>query len=374
MNEFEKLRIIIIIIGLINLLAEIFTLIYSVWITKAIQIIFYIIFSLNVIYYIHAFILSLNIFDEKNKYYLFCVVFIPLILLFNFLFGFIILSINISKYLKYWKYCPYLIKDLDYSLHFERRCELYNINNNSRYSYQFICSYDSSKDFKNKLQNEIKKDNIICIPIKNIKDNNKIISLFNNEYKKIDKYYCSRTNVPDNYTFVNHKNCKKAKYSLMIVFYILSIFRFIFYQVIICIIIIQGLSESNRSNRIRYRNRIRIDRFDDRNHIGRNLHPINNIYNQNNDNIFRNLFRNIININNMNQSINDTKESENPSRINNFNRQKTRNIILENKQEYSIETNVKNILSNKGNTLSNSINLEQINIIINNSERNKINN
>ena len=367
-----KIRLILIIIEFIYILIEILTLFYIVWMTKAIKILFYIIFGFNIIHYIHAFIISLK--SYYNNYFKFCFYLVLFIFFFNFLFGFIILSINISKYLKYWKYCPYLIKDLDYSLHFERRCELYNINNNSRYSYQFICSYDSSKDFKNKLQNEIKKDNIICIPIKNIKDNNKIISLFNNEYKKIDKYYCSRTNVPDNYTFVNHKNCKKAKYSLMIVFYILSIFRFIFYQVIICIIIIQGLSESNRSNRIRYRNRIRIDRFDDRNHIGRNLHPINNIYNQNNDNIFRNLFRNIININNMNQSINDTKESENPSRINNFNRQKTRNIILENKQEYSIETNIKNILSNKGNTLSNSINLEQINIIINNSERNKINN
>ena len=58
------------------------------------------------------------------------------------------LSVNLGKFLKYWKYCPYLITDLDYNLHFERRCELYNINNNCRYLYQYICLYDSSQDFK----------------------------------------------------------------------------------------------------------------------------------------------------------------------------------------------------------------------------------
>ena len=122
----------------------------------------------------------------------------------------IILSLNIIKFFKYWKYCPYLIKDLDYNLHFERRCELYNINHNSRYLYQYICSYDSSKDFKKYyLKYKIQNDNIICIPIKEIKVINEVIYLFNNEYKNINNYYCSRTNIPDNYSFVNPKNCKK---------------------------------------------------------------------------------------------------------------------------------------------------------------------
>ena len=89
----------------------------------------------------------------------------------------------------------------------------------------------------------------------------------------------------------------------------------------------------------------------------------------NNFDRFINFIRNIIN---NNQSNNDTKESENPYEVNNFIQQKTRNIIIENKQEYSIETNIKNIISNKENKIPNAINLEEINIRIANSETNEI--
>ena len=85
------------------------------------------------------------------------------------------------------------------------------------------------------------------------------------------------------------------------------------------------------------------------------------------------LFRNLRN--NNNQLNNDTKASENPYYMNNsFMKQKTRNIVLENKQEYAIKANIKNIISNKENKIFNVINLEEINIQILNSEKNELKN
>jgi len=144
MNDERKIQLILLIIIFINLSIEIFILIYYVWMTKAIKITFIIFFCLNVVLYIFASLIILNINVES----IVPVPFAFLLYLMNIVIHLIILSINLGKFIKYWKYCPYLITDFDYSLHFERRCELYNINNNSRYLYQYICSYDSSKDFK----------------------------------------------------------------------------------------------------------------------------------------------------------------------------------------------------------------------------------
>ena len=60
------------------------------------------------------------------------------------------MMINIIKFDKYWEICPFTLSGLDYNKHCSRRCELYNINNNSRYSYQNIYSYNPSKDFESK--------------------------------------------------------------------------------------------------------------------------------------------------------------------------------------------------------------------------------
>ena len=223
-----KFILFLIITEIIYLLSEILTLIYSVWITKAIKITFIIFFCFNIISYIFAILALVKIYET-------CFSYISLLVFYcNFFVYLVILSVNISKFFKYWKYCPYLIKGLDYNLHFERRCELYNINHNSRCLYQYICSYNSSKDFKKyNIKKEIQNENIICIPVKGIKETNVIIYLFNNEYKNINNYYCSRTNIPDNYSFVNHKNCKKAKYSLMIALHVLFILEYIFYSCVL---------------------------------------------------------------------------------------------------------------------------------------------
>ena len=356
--------------------------------TKAIKITYIIFFCFSIVCYIFSFLTFIKIYDAS--------VFIGFLFL-NYVIYLIILSVNLRKFLNYWKYCPYLITDFDYNLHFERRCELYNINNNSRYLYQYICSYDSSKDFKkNKLKNQIKKDSIICISLKEIKENedNEVKNLFINEYKNIKNYYCSRTNMPKTYSFVNHKNCKKAKYSLNIALYIIFIFEFIFLYVFPFCFFIYSIGESlhnrlqmrrreiNLSNNEHLRNRfpnniernVENDRIQNRNFNNEeNRDNIDNRFRAmiNELNRLRDLFRNLNN--NNNQLNNDTKASENPSMDNSFIKQKTRNIILENKQEYSIETNIKN-LSNKNNKKFNAINLEEINIQILNSDKNELRN
>ena len=385
----SKTILFLLIVHFIYLSTEIFTLIFYIWMSAAIKIAFIIFFCSNIIYYICAALFILKI----QKKLLF---FIPLMCyILNYLIYLIILSVNISKLKKYWKYCPYLVTDLDYSLHFERRCELYNINENSRYSYQYICSYDSSKDFKkNNLKNEIKIDDIICISAKEIKENesNEVKTSFNNEYKNSNNYYCSRTNIPDNYSFVNHKNCKKAKYIWTIILYIIFIFEFIFSHFIFIyafpkIFNVFGLRE--RMRRDRDINFPDFPAIPDNADINPENDEIQNTRNEENRNNIINRFRameialnrvtenirNLINNNiNNNQLINDTKASENPYIDNSYIKQKTKNIIIENKQEYSIETNIKNIRAIKDNKIFNAINLDEIDIKIANSEKNELGN
>ena len=390
MND-RKIKIVFLILLFINLSTEIFILIYYVWMTKAIKVAFIIFFCLNIGFYILTFLFILQITDIIVSPFIFY--------LMNNLIYLIILSVNLGKFKKYWKYCPYLITDFDYNLHFERRCELYNINHNSRYLYQYICSYDSSKDFKkNNLKKEIKIDNIICIPVKEIKENeyNKVKKLFINEYKNINNYYCSKTDMPKNYSFVNHKDCKKTKYALNIALYITLIFEYIFFYIISYFLLLCSLANSNL-NRMRRRRQINISNNEEirnnfPNNIERNVDSDRmqnrNLNNErkwdlidirfreiaNEINRIRDLFRNLRNNNNNNQLNNDTKASENPYLDNSFIKQKTRNIILENKQEYSIETNIKNIITNKDNKINNAINLEEINIQILNSQNELRNN
>ena len=133
--------------------------------------------------------------------------------------------------------------------------------------------------------------------------------------------------------------------------------------------IINAPSNEELNNRPQYN----IERNVENNNI-QNRNVNNELYRiremRNNFDIFINFLRNIVN--NNNQSNDDTRESDNPYEVNNYIQQKTRNIIIENKQEYSIETNIKNIISNKDNKLPNTINLDEININIANSESNEI--
>ena len=219
----------------------------------------------------------------------------------------IVITINYRKAGRYWKNCPYIINGLEYDLHLRRRCELYNININSRYLYQYICSYDSSKEFKSKLSKEILPDKVVCIPFNNLIDNNDIVKSFENEYRNEKKYYCSRTNIPEEYSFAKPKDCNgKKKY--MIAFLTLSYLRILVYIIYsYCFI-----------------------------YIGSNIDDNGNIIDH------RNIFS-------LNISRNSTIESDTPKRNKYFKRQKTINIIIENKKEYIVKTNIQEITKNNQN-------------------------
>ena len=239
-----------------------------------------------------------------------------IISIFIWISEFITLTVNYSYYNKYLKNCPYIISDLEYNLHIKKRCELYNINHNSRYSYQYICSYNSSKDFKNELSSEIKKNNVICLPFKEPIQNNKKINLFLNEYKNEEKFYCSRTNIPDDYPLIKHKDCNNnKKHKFMLAFVILSYFRILFiFWPILC-------AWAFGDDTI--------------------------VFNQNNINF----------INNFDLSRKSTNISETHQNDEIFKKQETINIIIENKKEFIVNTNIEDLkqknenINNTNNTL-----------------------
>ena len=212
-------------------------------INNIIKIIIYISIFFTSIYYIE--ILLIEIYSNFRYKYKFLKKIRKIYYIFSFIYIFIFpleiftLSFNLGIYeTNFLKNCPYLLNKLDYNFHLERRCELYNINNNSRYSYQYICSYDSSKDFLYKdfhkikpknLIEEIKPQYVICVPVKSLKSENKIIKQFINIYKNSNNYYCSRTNKPEEYNYACIEDCNnKLKHIYLIIFLVMLIFQGIY--------------------------------------------------------------------------------------------------------------------------------------------------
>lgn len=319
----------IIIIQIIFIIIDILTFIYSIWTVLAIKLLYYVYFWLILIICLF-FILYLfcenyynNIIMFAGLSYFVCSVFIFI--------NFISLSINLVNYLQYWKNCPFTISEFYEQLNIERICQLYNINNNSRYSYQYVCSYDSSKDFHFDLSKKIENNKVICVKGELIEDN-KIINLFYNKYKNI--YYCSRTNRPNSFKYAKDKDCKKINYIMMILIYIFFCFKVIFYPIVFISVIHLQMIAIIRENNGHY--------------------------------FLGNIFRN-----NNQMEDNSTRESENVDKSDIFIKQNTRNIIIENKNEFSIEQNIKNYIISKDKNVN--INLEEINIEIINSENNQIN-
>jgi hypothetical protein len=282
--------------------------------------------------------------------------------LLSFTFG-IILFINLGRFEKFIKNCPFYLDKLDYGLYFDRRCELYDTNYNSRYSYQFICSYDSSKDFiniKSKLIQEIKPDSVICTKFNELIDNN-IIKNFKDVYIKKDIYYCSRTNMPqeNDFSFAKAKDCRKTKYNLMLSLTFFDFFQYIYPMFYIIIFSINRRNAYRREFRDRMRNRNDLAPPARNDSIGRAILRIHN--DLINLGRFLNLIRNIVIINNLSPSNNSTERSENPGEDIDFRQEKTINIIIENKEEFIIDQNIKNISSDKINKMDNQINPGKIN-------------
>jgi hypothetical protein len=240
-------------------------------------------------------------------------------MIFLFLISFenVVITINIFKYLEYLEICPYTISDLDLKLHLERRCDLYNINNNSRYSYQYICSYNSAEEFKikqliKKQEKDINSYNVICVKVESLIKNNSIIDLFSKEYANSDKYYCSITNKPKDFNYAEHKDCNNTiKENLFI------LVNAIYYIQLYCFRIYFKYLE-NRTDSLAH------------------FHQFNN-------------------------PIDETKESENSIRINNFRKEKTINIIIENKEIFPIKSDIKKCITVNKSNIKNNIELDLIN-------------
>jgi hypothetical protein len=175
----------------------------------------------------------------------------------------------------------------------------------------------------------------------NIIINNTAIYDFVNEYKYEIKYYCSRTIIPNNYSFATYKDCTKFRYNCILASFFLIFFRLIYIYLLPGII--KKIIRDSLSNE----------------------RPL--------------LFLlNLIRRNNISQSNNSTRVTERSIQNGNeevFVKQNTRNIIVENKNEFSIDEKIDNnninlSLSFKNNseeqTNSNNINdKSNINIIHN---------
>jgi len=141
-----------------------------------------------------------------------------IILILNYFIIFIN-GFNSINYGSYIKNCPFTfntnITTFNKSIYGKRICELYNINNNSRYKYQYICSYNASENFKyDKTKDGF--DKIICLSKMHNIDGNDIINGFNTVFGNKDKnesklFYCSRIDEPKKNEYIKDEYCNKEK-------------------------------------------------------------------------------------------------------------------------------------------------------------------
>ena len=385
----------------------------SLWTTLALKILTYIYFAFLLI----GFLIIIIAFLRREKIYIAVII----LKMFTYAFGLIILSVNIDIYRKYLKQCPYRLNKLSYSKNLERRCELFNINRNSRYAFQYICSYNSSKEFNYKLDKEIKEDKVICMPIKKLILDNQIILLFFKKYINYNNYYCFRTNIPKNYTYINPENCNnKSKFTYTILLYVFFLIQFItfiprnnFFWITAESLENSFFDESKRKWERYYRKEeeIKKQNIDDEKGQTENNRRLKSV--EINNNISQNQTNtNDINKNkesNENHEISEKKENNETNDNNNLNKEKNNNennnidnvenkykniekkeiikndkndaktsisVVVENKNELSIEKGNKNTHISKDYKLqhSNSINLDQIEFgFVINSEADTIN-
>ena len=310
---------------IILLLANFLSLIYCIWTTKLIKILFFIQFGfvfLSIIYsFIYVFILfdlqiysifSLKIFKYSSKIFRLSNLIISIILsfLYNTLFIF-----NRNNYITFIKKCPFTLTSnlTSYNESYieERRCELYNIYNNSRYKYQYICSYNASEDFKNdKTKDGL--NNIICVEKKNNITNNIIfnefIKVYDNKYGKL--FYCNNIEAfsKDEYIKEEYCNMKIKFFDLYIYIYlILSIITFFLKQ----------LNENLNNEIIENYFSFQIERLQE-----------------------------LTGKNEADCSTDNDDDDDDENNIS-FNEEEDKNIIVENHEVNNIEINIKNFIENE---------------------------
>ena len=225
--------------------------------------------------------------------------------------------LNGSNYDNFIKNCPFSLstelKFFNQSFYEKRRCELYNINMNSRYKYQYICSYNASESFKNdKMKGGL--DKIICISKEHNIDNNEIITKFSEIYECNDKnyfnlFYCSRIDKPEKDKYIKEEICNKEKkvpYFVDIFFSLLEILQFILNKLL-----------------------KRLKKESDH----RTLYMMRNLEQQLNDLL--------------DQVDKDTECDESNSNNVSFNEEEDENIIIENHIVYNVDFNIKEFIKNE---------------------------
>ena len=222
--------------------------IYVIWTSKLWKILFYICFIPLLIISIYAIIFiffvlnaAFSFFYNHDKLFLYCLsIFskVPDIIENIYLFLNIILIWNNMNYNIYIRNCPFTINSdiitYNNSIYENRKCELYDINNNSRYKFQYICTYNASKDF----EGDKTKDGfnqIICIPkVNNIRNNdiiNKFNKIYDNEYmNKTKLFYCSLIEAIKKDEYIKDEYClQKNNFSHKILLLLLSMMNILMF-------------------------------------------------------------------------------------------------------------------------------------------------
>jgi len=305
---------------IIKLLLYILAFIFCIWTTKLIKVLFYLTFVYVSFSCIYLFIYTYISFDLKFNYIrnskLFKCTFYLFEKLNSILNIVIILSnnlyyLNYTHFEKYLKNCPFtLSSDLNNTFYYEKnRCELYNIYNNSRYRYQYICSYNASKNFEND-KSDKGLDNIICVPKINNIINNDIINKFSLIYKNISNlYYCNKVDLPEKNMLIKDEYCNNKRN-----------YPFLFY---IFFLIIQLASIL-----------------------------FNSLYKNLQDDLLLRITNELVNeaqriLNRENDDCSTDNDENDPNNIS-FEEENNRNIIVENNEVSNVDTNIKDCIENKG--------------------------
>ena len=317
------------IIFIIYFLLDLFLVKYIVWTSNLYKTLFYIRFILLIIYGIYSIIflyifvenLNFNLLIHHNKcyiygYWLFSKARVIIGLL--FVFSRFINNFNENNFEKYIINCPFTfnsnITNFNESIYGKRRCELYNINKNSRYKYQYICSYNASEDFKSdKTKDGFNK--IVCVSKTHNIERNDIINEFNSVYENKDKnesnlFYCSRIDEPKKDEYIKDEYCNKEKN-----FYY-SIIKWLLFFLYDLINLFH--TELNSILSVDIYNRI--------------------------DNIANEIRQQI----NMQFGDDDTEYDESNSNNVSFNEDEDKNIIVEGHNVYDVDINIKDYMENNG--------------------------
>ena len=345
------------------LIMSILTLIFITNTSKSIAISIYIIYSLGILSYSYFIILFiLKKINSVNEYCFGKIKNIILCLLIIALYSEpIVFLLNYSSYIRYQKICAFTLGDMDIKLHLKKRCDLYNINTNSRYSYQYICSYNPTDELKNfelskkEFETSNKLDIIRCLPIKNLLNNNIVISEFAQEYEDKEKYYCNIVYKPVTNKFIGNVECNKNRYALYKLscsFLLLQLFF-----ITISIVCLKNKEINNNNNLQREIDDSALFRY------GAMLR----LFSLNRMLMFLRELMNNNNVNASDSNVSTQKSERENDNDNNFVEEKTKNIIIDNNIGLEVDVNIKNLYKENKDE-NNSIQLGQINLSINSDE------